>query len=210
MISQENVPLEIGAILGGESKEFIVKANRRFPLKTSLPLLIFGVIWLGFSSVFVALLLGPIFTGKELHITINDVPTVVSPGNLKPLIFPLSMMSIFVLIGLGLVGYSIYALIVKGPWYIGTAKRLIIYQKNRVRSIDWEQFSGDIEISGSNEKGNISLQMRTGKMVSRKNAPDQYVPDVIYICGIPNAFAVEQVCRKRIKENDPTPANTSE
>jgi hypothetical protein len=207
MMSFENIPQEINTILGGESKDFIVKAGRKFPLKASLPLLIFGLVWLGFSSVFVALLLGPIFAGKELHITINHVPTVISPGNLKPLMFPLSMMSIFIFIGLGMVIYGIYSLIAKGGWFIGTPKRLISYQKNRVRSVDWEQFSGDIEISGSNEKGNISLQMRTGRMVSRKNSGTQYVPDVIYICGIPSAFAVEQICRKRIKENDPTPAN---
>jgi hypothetical protein len=42
-------------------------------------------------------------------------------------------------------------------------------------------------------------------MVSRKNGPDEYVPDVIYMLEIPNVFEVEQICRRRIKENDPTP-----
>ena len=76
-----------------------------------------------------------------------------------------------------------------------------------MRSIDWEQFSGDIEVSGNVNKGNVSLQMRTGKMVSKKNGPDRYVPDVIYMSKIPNAFEIERICRKRIKENDPTPPN---
>jgi hypothetical protein len=43
-------------------------------------------------------------------------------------------------------------------------------------------------------------------MVSRENGPDRYVPDVIDIVEIPNAFEVEKICRRRIKENDPTPA----
>ena len=86
--------------------------------------------------------------------------------------------------------------------------RLIHYHKGNIRSIDWEQFSGDIELSGNNQKGNISLQMRTGRMVSRKNGPDRYVPDVIYISKIPNVFEIEKICRKRIKENDPTPPTT--
>lgn len=210
MISQENIPPEIGTILGGESKDFIVKANRKFPLKAALPLLIFGLIWLGFTSVFVITFLRPILAGKEVHFNLNGVPTVVGMGNLKPLILPTLIIGIFVLIGLGMIIYGIYSLLAKGGWYIGTAKRLIIYQKNKVRSIDWAQFSGDIELSGSNEGGNISLQMRTGRLVNSESAPDQYVPDVIYICGIPNAFAVEKICRKRIKENDSTPANTSE
>lgn len=211
MMPQENIPPEINTILGGESQDFIVKANRNVPLKNALPSLIFGLIWLTItSSVLFFAFLRPILMGKELHITINDVPTVISPGNLKPLIFPASMMGIFVLIGISMLIYGIYSLLAKGAWHIGTPKRLIIYRKNKVRSIDWEQFSGDIEISGNNDKGNISLRMRTGKMVSRKNAPNQYVPDIIYISEIPNAFAVEQICRKRIKENDPTPANTKE
>jgi hypothetical protein len=38
--------------------------------------------------------------------------------------------------------------------------------------------------------------------------PDRYVPDVIYMSKIPEAFEIERICRKRIKENDPTPPNT--
>jgi hypothetical protein len=47
--------------------------------------------------------------------------------------------------------------------------------------------------------------MRAGRMVSRKNDSDRYIPDVIYISEIQNVFEIEQVIRKRIKENDPTP-----
>jgi hypothetical protein len=31
------------------------------------------------------------------------------------------------------------------------------------------------------------------------------IPDNIYISNISNILGVEQVCRQRIKENDPTP-----
>ena len=89
---------------------------------------------------------------------------------------------------------------------MGTPLRLIHYHKAKMRSIDWEQFSGDIEVKGDINKGSIVLKMRTGRMVSRKNGPDRYVPDVIYMSKIPNAFEIERICRKRIKENDPTPA----
>ena len=94
----------------------------------------------------------------------------------------------------------------KGGYFVGTPLRLIHYYKGKMRSIDWEQFSGDIEVNGDINKGSISLKMRTGRMVSRKNGPDQYVPDTIYMSKIPNAFEIERICRKRIKENDPTPA----
>jgi len=94
----------------------------------------------------------------------------------------------------------------KGGYFVGTPTRLVHFSNGTIRSIDWEQFSGDIEVGGNEEKGNISLGLRTGKMVSQKNGPDRYVPDTIYISGIPEAFRIEQLCRIRIKENDPTPS----
>ena len=98
-----------------------------------------------------------------------------------------------------------YLLFKHGGYFVGTPTRLVHFQNGSIRSIDWEQFSGEIEVSGDSQKGDISLQMRTGKMVSQKNGPDRYVPDFVYISAIPNAFEIEQICRKRIKENDPTP-----
>ena len=85
---------------------------------------------------------------------------------------------------------------------------MVRYQNGNIRSIDWEQFSGDIEVSGRDPKGNISLQMRTGRVVRTKNGPEKLIPDVIHMSGIPYVFEVEQFCRKRIKENDPTPPRT--
>jgi len=85
---------------------------------------------------------------------------------------------------------------------------MIHYHNGSIRSVDWEQFSGDIEIRGNDQKGNITLGMRTGRMVSRKNGPDQYVPDTLYMSGIQNTLEIEKICRQRIKENDPTPPAT--
>jgi len=101
---------------------------------------------------------------------------------------------------------GLYSLFSKGVYFIGTPTRLVHCHRDTIRSIDWEQFSGDIEVSGNEQKGNITLGMRTGKMVSQKNGPDRYVPDKIYISGVQNIYEIEQICRKRIKENDPTPS----
>ena len=38
---------------------------------------------------------------------------------------------------------------------------------------------------------------------------NSYVPDIIFISGIPGVYDIEQICRKRIKENDPTPSTGS-
>jgi len=208
MYESVSLPPELVSYIGSETRDFAVKAKHATQPKASLAMLIFGFVWLGFSMLFFVLFLGPLFQGKEVHFLTNDVPTVAGPGNLKPILFPAAIIGVFVLIGLILVYAGFRMLLRKGGYFVGTPKRLISLERGKFRSIDWEQFSGDIEVAGNEKNGNITLGMRTGRMVSRKNGPDQYVPDNIYIAGIPDVFEIEQLCRRRIKENDPTPPST--
>lgn len=208
MIENITLPPEMMTLIGSETKEFAVKARRANPPKTSIFLSIFGFFWLAFTSIFVVAFLGPLFQGKEVEFLVNDVPTTAGPGNLGPILVPALIIVLFVLIGLGLMSSGIYLLFKKGGYFVGTPTRLISFQKGKYRTIDWEQFSGDIEVTGNDQKGHITLGMRTGKMVSSKNGPDRYVPDTFYISGIHGAFEIEQICRRRIKENDPTPPVT--
>lgn len=164
--------------------------------------------WTAFTSIFVVAFLGPLFVGKEVEFSSGGVPAVAGPGNLEPILVPALFIGFFMLIGLVMLSIGIISVFKKGGYFVGTSMSLFHYHKGTLRTIDWEQFSGDIEVSGDARKGNISLQMRTGRMVSRKNAPDRYVPDVIYMSQIPDAFEIERICRKRIKENDPTPPGT--
>ena len=208
MIENTRLPYELSTMLGSEQKEFAVKAGRAQTRKKSLALIIFGTFWTAFSSIFVGVFLGPLFAGKEVHFEANGVPTVAGPENLEPILVPALIIGVFVIIGLGLMAGGIYSMFKKGGYFVGTPLRLVHYYKGTIRSIDWEQFSGDIELRTKGQTGSISLQMRTGHMVSRKNGPDRYVPDVIDMAQIPYVFEIEKICRRRIKENDPTPANT--
>ena len=82
------------------------------------------------------------------------------------------------------------------------------HQISQAQYYQWrDQFLANAHevFTGNEKKGNITLGMRTGRMVSRKNGGDQYVADTFYISGIPRVYEIEQICRKRIKENDPTP-----
>jgi hypothetical protein len=210
MIENTRLPYDLDSAIGSESKDFAVKAGRAQPRRKSLPLLLFGIAWTAFTSIFVIVFLGPLFVGKEVHFESNGVPTIASPDNLEPILVPALIIGLFVIIGIVMISLGIYAMLKKGGYFVGTPMRLVHYYKGKIRSIDWEQFSGDIVLSGNNQKGNISLQMRTGRMVSRKNGPDRYVPDTIYIAEIPYVFEIEKICRKRIKENDPTPPTTGQ
>lgn len=209
MIETINLPQELINAVGSESIDFAVKARRSQPAKAAIAFMIFGIVWLAFSSIFVILFLGPVFQGKEVEFLANDVPTVAGPGNLRPLLGPALIIGLFVLIGILMTTGAFFMLFKKGGYFVGTAARLISFRNGNYRSIDWEQFSGDIEVTGNDMKGNITLGLRTGKMVSNKNGPDNYVPDNLYISGIPNVHEIERICRKRIKENDPTPPATN-
>lgn len=205
MIEPITLPEGLVRAIGSESKDFAVKAGRAHPLKASVFLILFGLVWLGFTSIFFFAFLGPLFEGKEVHFLANDVPVTAGPGNLKEIRLPAIIIGIFTLVGLGLLYGGLYMFFKPGGYFVGTPTRLINFNKNGFRSIDWEQFSGDIDVKGNERRGTITLGMRTGRMESQKSGPDRYVPDTLYLSDIPNVFEVEKICRKRIKENDPTP-----
>ena len=204
MLDKYDLPKNLINVIGDEKIEFSVKSQRAKPITGSLAIILFGTVWTAFTSIFVFAFLGPLFVGEEVHFTSNNVPTVASPENLEPIIFPAILIGVFVLIGLIMLAIGVISLFKKGGYFIGTPLRLISYQNGNIRSIDWEQFSGDITVKGNEIRGNISLKLRTGKMVSSNNRR-RFVPETIYISGIPDVYLVEEICRTRIKENDPTP-----
>lgn len=204
-MNQEPIPPEINNILAGEPNDFIVKAKRANPPMVANVLLTTGLIFVTIGAMVIISTWWQIHIGNDIHFELNGVATVAGPGNLRPLIFPGIAFGFCALLGLVLSVIGAYTRFAKGGWHIGTPKRLIIYQKKGTRSINWEQFSGDIEVSGTDEDGSISLQMRTGRMIRRKRGAERYVPDVVSIIGIKNAFQIEPLLRKRISENDPTP-----
>ncbi len=204
-MSYFNLPPDLYSAIGSERRDFAVKAKRAQPLKQSLGMIIFGLLWTSFTSVFVFVLLVPLFRGEEVRFESNGLPATASLENLEPILVPGGIIALFLLIGIVLIFAGFYSAFRSGGYFVGTSNRLIHFQNGKIKSMDWEQFSGNIEVSGDMEWGSIALQMRTGRMIRTKNSPSRYVPDVIYITGIPNVQEVERVCRKRIKENDPTP-----
>ncbi len=79
------------------------------------------------------------------------------------------------------------------------------YQNGTIKSIDWEGFSGNVEVTGNTQKGTISLYTSRMGMENMKNNQNQYLSNVIHISDIQNVFEIEQICRKRIEESKPAP-----
>jgi hypothetical protein len=205
MIQNISLPPELNAELGSENQDFAVKADHLQPIKKSLSVIIIGVIWAALNSVFVFSMILPILRGREVEYTVNNVPAAAGPGNYGPVLTPAVLVGVLFLIGVGIIGFGIYSLFNPGGYFVGTSTRLLNYRKGNIKSIGWEKFSGKIWVDGDAQKGNIALQMKTGKMIRRKNGPAKYVPDVTYISGIPSVSEIERICKKRIKENDLNP-----
>lgn len=200
----QSLPTDLRSVIGTEKIDFSIIAKRKQPLKNSWGLIIFGTIWSAFISIFVVAFLGPLIKGEEVHFEVNDEPTTGSWENFEPLLIPTLFIGLFVIIGIAILFSGFYSFFQKGGNFVGTENRLIHYRKGTIKTYDWEQFSGNMEINS--RKQDISMELRTGKMVSRKNKSDEYVPDILYISGVPNVLEIEKICRNRIKENDPTPA----
>jgi hypothetical protein len=193
------LPTELETVVGAEKIDFSVFSRRNKPAGQAMGTILFGVIWSAITSIFVAAFFGPLFKGEEVHFGVDGVPTSGSLENFEPLLFPALFIGVFVLIGIGALLWGFYSFFQKGGYFVGTASRLLRYRKGNISSYDWEQFTGNMKMN--TKKGDITLELQTGKMVKSKNSPTRYVPDTVYISGATDVLEIEKICRKRIKEN---------
>ncbi len=203
------LPPELLSSIGSEHKDFAVKARRDRPLKKILPQILFGMVFILVSSAMIYNFLSTLFSGGEYHYESNGVEVAATLNNPGSMIMPSIAIGIFAIVGLIVLVTGIISIFKEGPYFVGTPTRLVRFQNGILKSIAWEEFSGSIEVRGDTKKGNIELQMKTGKFVRSTNRrgirsinqPDRFVHDCIDIAEIPNAFEIEQSCRKRIAEN---------
>lgn len=198
-----DLPSEFLSIIGNEKIDFAVKPKRYQARSKSLILFFFATFWCVFVSIFVIAFFGPLLTGGEVHFSSNGEPQVASEDNLKPLLLPALIIGLFAVVGIGLMTWALTSMFKKAGYFVGTATRLMHYRNGKLITYDWEQFTGVVEVNL--KRGDIEFELRTGRMQSRKNGPDRYVPNKVEISGVDNPQEIELITRKRIKENDPTP-----
>lgn len=183
-----NLPQELLSAIGSEPTDFICYSKRTQPLKNSLMFLLFALVWLWLSSLFLI----PFFT-----LPIHNIEWIITINKDKP---PLWFVTFFFLIGFAFLWYSLYLIFKSGGYFVWTPTRLIHYKKNSIKSIAWWQFTWNIELNWNNESGTLSLELKTGKMIRTKNSGSRYVPDIIYLVGIPEVYEIEKKCRERINK----------
>lgn len=201
-------PPELLKIIDHESVDFRVKSSRNHPRSSAMAVLVFSLIWCAFISFFAISFFGPLFRKGEVRFEVNDLPTVASLEHWEPMLVPGLIIGLFILIGLGMLGGGLLMMFQSGAYFVGTPTRFIKYRKGITTVKDWEQFSGNIKLKYNGLQGDLSLELRTGKMQHRKNAPSKFVPDIIHIIAVENVYKIEKLCRTRIKENDPTPVRS--
>jgi len=200
------LPIDLKKLIENEKIEFSIKAKRNYPLNKSFGRLIFSIAYCAFVSIFVVAFFGPLLKNEEVHFTSNDIPVTASWDDLSELLVPGMIIGLFVIVGIGLMISAFYMFFQKGGYFVGTATRMIHYRNGKSTITDWEQFTGNVKIKAKNNFGDLEYELRTGKMQSRKNESDKFVPDIIYISAIENVYYIEKICKIKIKENDPTPA----
>lgn len=203
-MSELELPYELKSLIGNAKIDFIVHSKRIKPLNKSIESIVWGFAILAFISIFVIAFLGPVFRNSESHFLLDGVATSASWDNFQPLLIPTIIFTIITICGLKLVLYGIYSIFKKGGIYVATNANLYFYAKRKVKSFDWEQFTGNIEINLKN--GNVYLELRKGQIANIHNNEDEFVPEGIDIIGVDNVINFDKVCRQRIKENDPTPS----
>lgn len=189
------LPQVLNEAIGPENRDFAFKAGSSRPFRKSLPGIISGILWIGFFSLLFLGIFNLDFKGMfERGAAENE--------SINPAFYILGFIGIFYLIGLVILSLAIIPVIRRGGYFVGTPVRLIHYHNGKIRSVDWEQFTGDMQVRGNEQGGNISLLLKTGTW-KRQRGGSIYIPDMIFMTAIPGLSEVEKICRQRIKENTP-------
>jgi hypothetical protein len=202
MLQSDELPEELNISLGSENREFAVKGAFAQPVIASVFRILFGAGWLGFTFLLMSFFIDPGFFKEAIESFTSPEAADTVEGEIIYYVFIIVFFGIFLSVGFYKFFKGIFSLFQSGGYFIGTPTRLVNFRKGKLKSCDWEQFTSDIVVKGDNKKGNITLVMKTGRIVRSKNS-SMFVPDYIYILGIEGALDIEQICRKRIRENDP-------
>jgi hypothetical protein len=202
MLQSTELPEELNISLGSENREFAVKGTFAQPVIASVFGILSGAGWLGFTILLMSFFIEPDFLNYAIQSFTSSEAADSGEGEKIYYLFIIVFFGIFLSVGLYMVLKGIFSLFRNGGYFVGTPTRLVHFRKGKLRSCDWEQFTGEIVVKGNNNKGDITMVMKTGSIVKSKNS-SRFVPDYIYMLRIEGALDIEQICRRRIKENDP-------
>jgi hypothetical protein len=199
MEQKEVEPATLQEVLDSEKVDFFVRSERNESKNISL-----SKIYVSIGVTLIASLILMESMGMAEVVTKKTKPTI---DDFQKIILPIFVS--FVLIA-GSIVTAIKAFISlnkTGGQYVGTADKLYHYSDTKLQTYFWKEFTGNIEIDS--KKGEISMTLRYGTSMDDPKNANRITPDTVFLSGLPNVFEIEKICRKRIKENDPTVALNS-
>jgi hypothetical protein len=181
------IPPEIVQIIGREKAEFAVQARRAEPISFSVFFFVVSFVVLAIASIIFFAVVMPSISK--------------SAGFTKSSIGPLIFMTLLVLAGLLMFSVAIKYIVKKGGIFVGTESHLLHYNSGKLRSIEWKEFTGKIEVEGDNKKGSVTLELRSGRIIKkdkRNKTMEVFVPDTLLMCDIDNVFDIYKKCQDKI------------
>ncbi len=197
-MNRAELPIELHKSIGDEEIDFIVFAKRRLPRTFSYRIVLFGIIWLVFSS-FITLIVVSTLLIESTNVQPIDKLGSLTLSGLISLGTPGFIVMLFLLVGIAIVAGGVLLLFKKGGYFVGTENKIIRYLNGHTRYYNWDQFTGNVELNF--KKKNISLEMRKGSIISIDDLKNVLIRNYLHLSGIENAKEIDNKCRKRINES---------
>ena len=61
-----------------------------------------------------------------------------------------------------------------------------------------------IQVENANNEKDLFLELRRGHFVSRKNSPDEFISEYVFIASDTSILKIQKICKQRIEENNPS------
>ncbi|AZQ44296.1 hypothetical protein [Nonlabens ponticola] len=195
-----NIPSHIYQVIDKEEVLFKTKNRWFYPRRKSYKLMGFALFWNLFVGVIATMFFGPLITEGKVSFTQNDVPVTGSLDDWEPLLFPALFIGLFVIVGLSLIGYTLWTLFKPGGGFIATDTRLISYGSSNYKSYEWSAFTGTIEVLNYKGRGSLIIDLRTGT-TKKSNKQTVVKPDQLYLENLDDPIKAEHICRKQITQS---------
>ncbi len=207
MIDQE-LPPKIKEIVGSEKIYFAVRSENKTLARLKILFMIFPFIW-------TIILLIVIITESFSSSVPDGTDAIINNGIIsyakEYIADNLFLIMLFLTAGLFMEYKAIKLIFGTGELFVATDSRLIRYINNKIISYNWKEFKEDIKIKtywtkDGTQAGDISLKLKNYHPQDMPKIRINGMDDIntiknIRIYGVQNPHNIENIIRKRIKEN---------
>ncbi len=194
MIQKSDLPEKLQKRLGQQEILFAYQSKiRRLP--NALDRLIGSVIFILFTLVILVLFLWGLKTQGVVHYTFNGMKMTAQYDSFKSLIFPITIISVFLWIGISsLIRYYPY-FIKDDIIYAITNKGVSYFYKGKVKFYDWFFFD-NVTLANETFRQAVILHFKNPRQVDSK--ADDIDKAELFLTNPPDLYALYHIIKERI------------